>query len=115
MPDTPPPGRSAWRAPLPHRYDEPGAPGRNTGHGRIHERPDGRRLRCGGPVTCRRCHDELADKVLAANRYRTPAARLIDRCRRLLAASVDAISVHEVLSVLAGNDADDTAEHHTAD
>jgi hypothetical protein len=31
--------------------------GTNTGHGHVWERPDGAKLRCGGPALCRECRE----------------------------------------------------------
>lgn len=38
------------------------APGTNTGHGWIWERPDGMRARCGGPGLCKTCAVDKSDK-----------------------------------------------------
>lgn len=35
-------------------------PGTNTGHGHVWERPDGMRVRCGGPRMCKECGADLA-------------------------------------------------------
>lgn len=34
------------------------APGTNTGHGHVWERPDGAKARCGGPAMCTECRDD---------------------------------------------------------
>jgi hypothetical protein len=38
----------------------PNAPGTNTGHGHVWERPDGRKARCGGPGLCSQCSTDAA-------------------------------------------------------
>lgn len=41
----------------------------NSGHGHVWRRPDGQRIRCGGPVLCHKCREdqnkllELQEKV----------------------------------------------------
>jgi len=38
------------------------APGTNTGHGHVWERPDGVKARCGGSAICRECaQDRIAE------------------------------------------------------
>lgn len=37
-----------------------GGPGTNTGHGHVWPRPDGTRMRCGGPTICRTCASDFA-------------------------------------------------------
>ena len=41
----------------------------NTGHGHVHPRPDGLRVRCGGPAVCTYC---AADYVIHNRRRITP-------------------------------------------
>lgn len=38
------------------------APGTNNGHGHVWKRPDGIRMRCGGPRLCRVCAQDASDK-----------------------------------------------------
>lgn len=38
------------------------APGTNTGHGHVWERPDGIKARCGGPGICPECSSDVASK-----------------------------------------------------
>lgn len=45
--------------------NQPGAPGRNTGHGHVFPRPDGVRARCGGPSLCTKCRADAARKAAA--------------------------------------------------
>ena len=35
-------------------------PGTNTGHGHVWARPDGGRMRCGGPAICSECSKDQA-------------------------------------------------------
>jgi hypothetical protein len=41
----------------------PYTPHTNTGHGHVWKRPDGVRMRCGGPGMCSACSKDLADKI----------------------------------------------------
>lgn len=36
----------------------------NFGHGHVYPRPDGVKMRCGGPGLCPRCSDDLAKKTI---------------------------------------------------
>lgn len=42
------------------------APGTNTGHGHVWERPDGVKTRCGGPGICPECSADQVDRDRAA-------------------------------------------------
>ncbi len=44
------------------------APGTNTGHGHVWERPDGLKARCGGPNLCRECSADMPPLDLTAAR-----------------------------------------------
>lgn len=57
MPDEPD-IRVGWARPRPAHA--PGGPGTNTGHGHVWERPDGVRMRCGGPGVCDKCSRDKA-------------------------------------------------------
>ena len=37
----------------------------NFGHGHVYPRPDGVKMRCGGPRLCPRCSDDLARKTIS--------------------------------------------------
>jgi hypothetical protein len=44
----------------------PYAPGTNTGHGHVWERPDGVKARCGGPRICKECARDYAQRMRQA-------------------------------------------------
>ena len=39
------------------------APNTNQGHGHVWPRPDGVKMRCGGPGLCRECSGDQSDKL----------------------------------------------------
>lgn len=41
------------------------SPGTNTGDGHVWTRPDGIRMRCGGPGICKKCSQDYADRAIA--------------------------------------------------
>ena len=48
-------------------------PGTNSGHGHVYRRPDGVKVRCGGPAICPECaHDCEQLHILAAQRAVAP-------------------------------------------
>jgi hypothetical protein len=68
----------------------------NTGHGHVYPRPDGVRMRCGGPAMCNTCALDLARKTreeqgvtTAEAGYETPLTQIADLRAQLAAKTAE--------------------------
>lgn len=62
-------------------------PGTNTGHGHVYPRPDGARMRCGGPAMCSSCALDAARKAQPKSAIDNLMPHLIEALRAATAAN----------------------------
>ena len=73
-------------------------PGTNSGHGHVYRRPDGLKVRCGGPSICPECAKELAQLCTS---LQTPSPDTLSPACLNSAASASTLSKREMLAGMA--------------
>ena len=73
-------------------------PGTNTGHGHVYRRPDGVKVRCGGPSICPECAKELAQLCTS---LQTPSPDTLSPGCLNSAAPASTLSKREMLAAMA--------------
>ena len=73
-------------------------PGTNSGHGHVYRRPDGVKVRCGGPSICPECAKELAQLCTS---LQTPSPDTLSPGCLNSAAPASTLSKRELLAAMA--------------